>query len=81
MADPTAPTTHPGATIVDPGTLAGASRGPIVRMLRQQYNVMAWYGPFTGHWWAIVGPVDRLVEAERPAELERAIRRAWGWEA
>ncbi|WP_395106599.1 hypothetical protein [Actinomadura sp. SCN-SB] len=48
-------------------------------MFREQYGVLAWYGPFTGHWWAMVSPA-RLVEAEGPYELEHAIRRAWGWE-
>ncbi|WP_395110011.1 hypothetical protein [Actinomadura sp. SCN-SB] len=79
MRDPTIPATAPAATAADPGTIAEASHGPIIKMLRQQYDVLAWYGPFTGHWWAMVGPA-RLVEAEQPAELEHAIRRAWGWE-
>ncbi len=71
MRDPTTPAACPTATVANPGAVA--------RMFREQYGVLAWYGPFTGHWWAMVSPA-RLVEAEGPYELEHAIRRAWGWE-
>ncbi|GLZ03828.1 hypothetical protein Acsp03_12940 [Actinomadura sp. NBRC 104412] len=74
MRDPTTPTPLPAATVVDAETIA-----EVKRSFRQQYDVLAWYGPFTGHWWAMVGPAH-LVEAAQPRELERAIRRAWGWE-
>jgi hypothetical protein len=49
-----------------------------VRAFREQYGVLAWYGEYTGHWWAIVG--TRLLEAQHPNGLAQLVRRALGWE-
>jgi hypothetical protein len=44
-------------------------------------GVLAWYGVYTGAWWAAVQVGDRLrlVEAITPAELREAIANARGW--
>ncbi|NVI86943.1 hypothetical protein [Actinomadura sp. BRA 177] len=42
-------------------------------------GVRAWFGEYTGHWWALVN--DRLVEADTPRQLAGKVREALGREA
>ncbi|GLZ08736.1 hypothetical protein Acsp03_62020 [Actinomadura sp. NBRC 104412] len=53
-------------------TTAEARRADITRQFRNRLNVIAWYGPFTGHWWAVAD--GYLVEAAQPGELAQRVR-------
>lgn len=45
------------------------------REIQRRYGVTAWFGYFTGHWWALVDR-RRLVEAPTPHRLGAAIMSA-----
>ncbi|GAA2639237.1 hypothetical protein GCM10010411_94240 [Actinomadura fulvescens] len=54
------------ATDIDPDVFVGELR-------RRFPGVCAWFGEFTGRWWAITRDRDRLVEAGSPAALGRRL--------
>jgi hypothetical protein len=48
------------------------ARRATIRAFREQLHVMAWYGTYTRHWWALVG--GRLLEADQPGQLAQMVR-------
>jgi hypothetical protein len=47
-------------------------KGLALHLLKQRFpGTPLWFGPFTGHWWALEG--DRFIEAASPEELGRLL--------
>lgn len=64
-----------------PDTTTRLDVGPIqraeIRDLQARLGVVAWFGFFTRHWWALDG--NRLVEGASPARLADAVIAARRW--
>lgn len=48
-----------------------------IRDLQTRFGVVAWFGHFTRHWWALDD--NRLVEGANPARLGDAVMAARRW--
>ncbi|WP_121433973.1 hypothetical protein [Actinomadura pelletieri] len=56
-------------------------RARVAAEVKRRYGALAWYGTYTGRWWAMVDGA-RLVEADDPRRLVQEImaaRRALSW--
>lgn len=60
-----------GAEWADPETEAAGIQ-------KQHPGSCVWFGEFTGHWWATLPGVNRLIEAATPANLDLMLQElAW----